>query len=179
MWRMQKAVEPAIEALLAADDPCIRWKVRVKVLGEDPGSAGVRALQEEIRTCPRVRRLLSERDGEGQIPYHPYAKWHGGHWVLAALADIGYPPGDESLIPLRERVYAWLLSEAHVQGVPIVAGRARRCGSQEGNALYALLTLGLADERTDDLAGSVKPRTRSSIGTNEAQPSAWRAIPPS
>ena len=31
-------------------------------------------------------------------------------------------------------------------------GRARRCGSQEGNALWALLTLGLADERADQLA---------------------------
>jgi hypothetical protein len=31
-------------------------------------------------------------------------------------------------------------------------GRVRRCASQEGNALYALLTLGLANEYTEELA---------------------------
>jgi hypothetical protein len=71
--------------------------------------------------------------------------------VLAALAELGYPPGDDSLIPLREQVYAWLLSAGHRSGVKVLAGRARRCASQEGNALFALLTLGLADERTEEL----------------------------
>ncbi|HEX6036166.1 MAG TPA: hypothetical protein VFY83_17130, partial [Anaerolineales bacterium] len=86
------------------------------------------------------------------IPGHPYSKWKGAHWVLATLADLGYPPEDESLIPLREQVYAWLLGTAHRKGVKMIAGRARRCASQEGNALFALLTLGLADERMEQLA---------------------------
>ena len=34
----------------------------------------------------------------------------------------------------------------------MIEGRVRRCASQEGNALYYLLTLGLADSLTDELA---------------------------
>jgi hypothetical protein len=96
--------------------------------------------------------LLSERDAEGRIPYHPYAKWYGAHWVLADLADVGHPPGDPSLVPLREQVYGWLLSERHAKRIRSIRGRVRRCASQEGNALFYLLSLGLADERTDLLA---------------------------
>ena len=130
-------------------DPCVRYKMRVGVLGEDVQSAAVRRLQEEIRTSPRVQAMLSECDGRGQIPGHPYTKWDGAHWVLAALADIGYPPTDEDLIPLREQVLEWLLEDEHRCKIRAIDGRVRRCASQEGNALYALLQLGLADERVD------------------------------
>lgn len=33
-----------------------------------------------------------------------------------------------------------------------INGRYRRCGSQQGNALYSVVTLGIADERADQLA---------------------------
>ena len=85
------------------------------------------------------------------IPHGPYAKWYGAHWVLATLADIGYPPGDASLIPLREQEYAWLLSEKHEKAIRTLQGRVRRCASQEAYAVFALLTLGLADSRTEEL----------------------------
>lgn len=141
-----------IERLLASEEPSVRLKVRVGVLGEDPESPGIADLREEIRVSPRVRALLSERGPDGRVPYHPYAKWYGAHWVLATLADLGYPPGDETLVPLRDQAYEWLLSKKHLRGVPVIEGRARRCGSQEGNALWASLTLGLADERAGELA---------------------------
>jgi hypothetical protein len=72
--------------------------------------------------------------------------------VLADLADMGYPPGDESLLPLREQIYAWLFGAKHQKQIKTIEGRTRRCASQEGNALYYLLALGLADERCDELA---------------------------
>jgi hypothetical protein len=90
--------------------------------------------------------------------------------VLALLADLGYPPGDASLLPLRDQVYEQWLSPDHAReracdteaavrkarpGVPILRGRARRCASQEGNALYATLALGMADERADQLAANL------------------------
>jgi hypothetical protein len=145
-----------IETLLASDEPSVRYKVLVHVLGRDPQSAEVRQLPEQIRSSPRVRRLLLERDEAGNLPPHPYTKWIGANWVLADLADIGYPPGDESLIPLRERVYKWLFGQSHQRRIKTIAGRVRRCASQEGNALYYLLTLGLADERTDELAARLR-----------------------
>jgi hypothetical protein len=96
--------------------------------------------------------LLSERNPAGKIPGQTYSKWVGVHWVLAALADLGYPPADSGLIPLREQVLDWLLCAQHLRGIKAIQGRVRRCASQEGNALWALLTLGIADDRADELA---------------------------
>ena len=141
-----------LQRLLQTSEPSIRYKVFTQILGHEKDSVEIKNLQENIRRSPRVKELLSERNADGQIPGHPYSKWNGAHWVLATLADLGYPSGDERLTPLREQVYAWLLGAGHVKGVKIIAGRARRCASQEGNALFALLTLGLADERTEQLA---------------------------
>jgi hypothetical protein len=97
--------------------------------------------------------LLSERDAEGKIPYHPYAKWYGAHWVLVMLAEMEYPTGDEALKPLREQVYTWLLSDERGWSIKqyTKGGYTRMCASMEGNAIFALLKLGLADERMDIL----------------------------
>jgi hypothetical protein len=90
-----------------------------------------------------VAKLIA---GAASVPV--YAKWQGAHWVLAALADIGHPPGDPSLLPLRDRVLsAWLAVEP-----PLLDGRYRAHASQPGNALRSLIKLGLADERCDALA---------------------------
>ena len=141
-----------VARLLQSDEPSVRFKVLTQIMGRKANAREIRHVQEEIRESPRVRQLLSERQADGQIPGHPYSKWNGAHWVLATLADLGYPSGDESLIPLREQVHAWLLGEGHRKGIKTIAGRVRRCASQEGNALYALLTLGLANERAEELA---------------------------
>jgi len=112
-----------------------------------------------------VRRLLSERDADCRIPHGPYKKWNGD-WVLSSLADLGCPSEDAWLILLRDQVYdLWLAPEhtreyvcttrtsrAASKGVPLFEGRARRCASQEGTALYSTLTVGLADSRADELA---------------------------
>ncbi len=141
-----------VERLLDAGEPCIRLKIATKVLGRKPAAEKVKLLQAEVRASERIRRLLSERRADGTLPWHPYTKWVGAHWLLATLADLGYPPADPDLIPLREQVYAWLLDPARQEGIVTIAGRVRQHASMEGNALYSLLTLGLADERTDELA---------------------------
>jgi hypothetical protein len=99
-----------------------------------------------------VRRLLGDQNEAGLIPYHPYNKWFGAHWVLACLADLGYPAGDERLRPLLEQCYGWLLSKEHEQRIITLEGRVRRCASMEGNCVYYSLALGLADDRTQQLA---------------------------
>lgn len=142
--------------LLKSDEPSVRYKTLTQLAGADPESGECRQLREQIRTSPRVRQLLSERDEAGEIPHHPYYKWAGAHWVLADLADIAYPPGDDSLIPLREQVCEWLLGPEHQQSILTIDGRVRRHASQEGNALFSLLTLGLADERADELAARLR-----------------------
>jgi hypothetical protein len=141
-----------IETLLASSEPSIRYKTRVHLLGESPTSAPVIELREEIRRSDRVRRLLSERGPDGTIPRHSYyRKWYGTHWTLVALADLDYPPGDPDLVPLREQLLEWLFSDEQVKRIKqvTIAGRVRMCASIEGNAINALLMLGLADERVD------------------------------
>ncbi|MCA2216368.1 hypothetical protein [Jidongwangia harbinensis] len=154
---------PIVDALLSSAEPSIRWKVRTRVLGEAPDGAGLDALRDQIRDSERVRRLLAPcRSAD---PPGTYAKWQGAHWALAALADLGYPPGDAALHPLRDLVLdTWLNPSYDVgfvadaksaayrrRGVPVIRGRPRRCASQQGNALWFLCTLGLADPRCADL----------------------------
>jgi hypothetical protein len=141
-----------IDRLLKSDEPAVRFKVLVNVMGRSLKSTEIKKLQNEIKSSPRTKSLLSERDKDGKIPAHPYRKWYGAHWVLAMLADIGYPAGDESLVNLREQVYQWLFSDKHQKSIKTIDGRTRRCASQEGNAVFYLLTLSLADDRTEELA---------------------------
>ena len=138
--------------LLQTEEPLIRRKALLRLTGKKPDSTDVQAVTNEARVSTLVRTLLSEQDETGEIFLHPYQKWRGAHWVLACLADLEYPPGDERLRPLLEQVYGWLLSAHHLKSVKVLAGRARRCASQEGNALYASLALGLADDRSQELA---------------------------
>jgi hypothetical protein len=165
---MKRSGAAPISALLKSPEPSIRWKMLVHVLGEDPGAKSIRSLREEIRRSPRVRALLSRRDQLGRpgTRRQVYYKWQGLHWVLASLADLGYPEGDESLQPLRDRVLELWLGPGYFQefvarteaeayrgrGVPLMRDRYRRCASQQGNALYSLVTLGIADDRAHSLA---------------------------
>ena len=158
---MKQTRSCAIDTLLHSDEPSIRWKVRVRVLEEDAHSTKIKALQEEIRASPRVKALLAGGVQRSAQEPKVYAKYQGAHWVLAALAEIGYPPGDESLLPVCHRVLRYWLSPSYykefesksavpkhrsAEGVPVVRGRYRRCASQQGNALYSLTALDLAEE---------------------------------
>src|SRR5438094_3355862 len=161
------SLEHVCETLLRSNEPSVQWKVRVHVLGEDPRSKRIRDLRRQVRRSPRVQALLAHRDSRGRLrPVgNPYSKWQGAHWVLATLADIGYPRADRSLFALRDQVLDRWLRDVYYQefdakteaeayrgaGVPRMRERYRRCASQQGNALYSLTKLGLADGRSDDL----------------------------
>jgi hypothetical protein len=97
------------QRLLQSAEPSVRLQVLSDVLGQPSDSRDVRLLREQVRMSSRVATLLSERDETGRIPHHPYsAKWYGAHWVLVALAELCYPQGDESLVPLRDQIMDWL-----------------------------------------------------------------------
>jgi hypothetical protein len=149
-------IADTLDALLNSPEPSVRYRTRVQILGEGEDVPALHLLRQEIGPSGRVRQLLSQIDGSGRLGPHAYSKWTGAHWTLASLADLCYPPGDADLIPLREQVYEWLLSERHQRGIKTIDGRVRRCASQEGNAVYYLLALGIADERTDELATRLK-----------------------
>jgi hypothetical protein len=77
---------------------------------------------------------------------HPYGKWQGAHWRLVSLMDLGVPPELVSNAHEYDRVLDWLLAPAHIAGVRVIEGLARRCGSQEGNALAVGVWLGRAGD---------------------------------
>ncbi len=139
-----------IQALLDSAEPALRYKARLLQTRGVLPEAEVASLREAVRSSERVSLLLSERRTDGSIALHPYSKWRGAHWVLAMLAELGYPAGDTSLIALREQVLDWL-APGHLRNLRVIDGRTRRCASVEGNAVWSLVTLGLADERVEAL----------------------------
>jgi hypothetical protein len=141
-----------LAVLLDSGEPSIRFKTLLHILGRSLEAPEVVQVREDIRHSARVQSLLSQRSADGTIPGSPYAKWLGAHWVLSVLADLGYPPGDPGLIPLREQVLDWLLGSKHQDSIIAINDRVRRCASQEGNALYSLLALGISNERAHSLA---------------------------
>jgi hypothetical protein len=154
-------MENVVERLLNSSEPSVRLRTLTEIAHEPPNSRKVTRAQLDVEHSERVRLLLFERV-DGILPYHPYAKWYGAHWTLSILADIGYPKKDDTLAPLRDQVYEWLFSKAHLEysrkhqpfSGPVIKvhGLARAHASMEGNALYYLHALGLADDRTDALA---------------------------
>ncbi len=140
-----------IDQYLHHPDPSIRYQTHTRLLGESPDSIELRKLRNVIKTSPRVLTLLSERIRDGSIPYNAYGKWYGAHWVLVQLADLDYPPDDESLRPLCKQVLDTWLDKFYLNQVPLIEGRYRRCASQQGNALYAMCKLELDDDRCEQL----------------------------
>lgn len=157
-----------IRTLLRSNEPSIRWKVRTRVLGTPRENPEVRRLERQIVKSPRVRALLSHnlRPYRAGTAKGVYYYWQGIHWVLASLADLGYPKGDPALEPLFDRVLDFWLRPGYFQtlqdsteartnrgwGVPILKGRARRCASQQGNALFYSAVLREPDTRSAQLA---------------------------
>src|SRR5262249_4562875 len=140
-----------LDALLKSPEPSVRWKMRVGVLNEDPDAPDMRALREDVRNSARVKTLLARRDKNGRLVTgrSVYDKWQGAHWILTTLADLGYPEGDKTLVPVREQILdCWLARDFYTEfeatkkadaykktGVPVMQGRHRRCASQQGYAL--------------------------------------------
>ena len=77
---------------------------------------------------------------------HPYAKWFGTHWRLVEIADSAVPVPRDRLAEGVAAELGWLLPGLAPRQVMRLRGRARRHGSIEGNALYALYRLGYGDE---------------------------------
>jgi len=102
-----------------------------------------RAIAESKMAQDLLRGLHMERS-------NPYRKWQGPHWTLYSLAEIGYPPREMALLPLRQRVLDWMFSPAFLKPpstaiYPDQPERPRRCASMEGNAIWSQLVLDIVD----------------------------------
>ena len=157
-----------IDRLLSSPEPSIRYQMRVRVLGESKDSPDVQQLRQEIRASERVKGLLCSRDEKGRVTpvQHTYRKWKGAHWVLARLADIGYPEGEVELRPVMEQVIRGHCPEKPVvdkrrdlrgeyeyrDGVAVINGQPRICASIPAYVLFSATRLGFVDERCKRLA---------------------------
>lgn len=89
---------------------------------------------------------------------HPYGKWRGAFWRLLSLVDLGVEPGDERAISAAEQTLGWLCDPQRLSTIRKrrIAGRVRRCATQDGLGIYACLRVGLrGDGRLDVLAESL------------------------
>lgn len=132
----------AVAWLLRSREPAVRYRTLTKLLGRTGEEPDVAAAQAAIPDGPAVRTLLADQGPDGLFGGAPYRKWTGGHWRLVSLADLRYPPGDERLRSVIDTELAW----ATRLQVTWVNGLARRCASQEGNAIGACCRLGFHDD---------------------------------
>jgi len=69
---------------------------------------------------------------------------------------LAAPAGEPRLVAAASTVLDWLTGRSHRERVPVIDGLARRCASQEGNALAVACRLGMADDaRVELLARSL------------------------
>lgn len=132
--------------LLDSEEPAVRYRTLTELLGRGESDPEAGAARAAIPGGSIVRALLA-----GATTENPYRKWTGCHWRLVSLADLRYPAGDDVLGPLVDTELRWAGSIRPSW----VAGRARRCASQEGNAIGACCRLGYG---TDDRLGALVQR---------------------
>ena len=137
--------DPAVNWLLESGDPSIRYLTLTEILERPSNSQEVLAAKKQIPNGPIVKTLLSGQRADGGFGVHPYQKWTGAHWRLVSLVELGIPPGFRPAVKATDLVLKWLLGEAHLNNIPKINGRYRRCASQEGNALAVCSRLGLAE----------------------------------
>jgi hypothetical protein len=126
--------DPAVAWLHDEADPAVRALACRELLGR-PTPA------EASMSSPLVRTLLTD-----SASTRPYAKWSGAHWRLVSLVELGVPPGQPDAVALCDFVLNYWATPRRLARVPVVNGLARRCASQEGNAVAAACRLGLADD---------------------------------
>jgi hypothetical protein len=101
-----------IDRLCGHDDPVVAYRARRLLAGESESSRALRRLRRAIGPSEMAQRLLLALNGER---FNPYRKWQGPHWTLYSLAEIGFPAGDERLLPLRQRVMDWMFAPAFLK----------------------------------------------------------------
>jgi hypothetical protein len=148
----RSALDPAVlDWLLASREPAIRRLVHRDLLDEPSPDDEADLLDGQI-----VRTLLKGQKADGGFGVHAYGKWTGAHWRLVSLVELGIPAGEPRAVAATQTVLDWLAGASHRANVPVIEGLARRCGSQEGNALAVASRLGMAeDERVRLLATSL------------------------
>jgi hypothetical protein len=152
----QQMEDPALDLLLRSSEPAIRHAALTRLLDRPDDDEAVVSARAAIASGPLVSGLLADQEPDGGFGNHPYAKWAGAHWRVVSLVDLRIPLSVPRLREAAATVLDWLTSPGHVHGVRVIEGRARRCASQEGNALWVATYLGMTDDaRVREIAGNL------------------------
>jgi hypothetical protein len=148
--------EAAVHFLLKSEEPAVRYLARRDLLDEESLADSLAILSgpkvaalltgpgpEEFRPGPGWRSQPGAEFGFGEGAYR---NWAGAHWRLVSLVELGVGAQVERARMATEQVLGWLADTERIRNVPIIDGLARRCASQEGNALAVCCRLGLADD---------------------------------
>jgi len=146
--------DPSVRWLLETDNPSVRCFTLTELCGVPPEAEEAKRARRAIVRGPQVRALLSGQKPDGGFGVHPYRKWHGAHWRLVSLVELGIPMEFPPALAAAEQVLAWLQSDEHSLLTKKIDGRWRCHASMEGNALAVCCRLGLADD----------PRVRKLLG---------------
>ncbi len=143
--------DEVIDRLLKSDEPSVRHLAFTGICGKEGSDPAITQLRSEIRNSDRVQAMLAGRLPDGKFPWHAYSKWRGAFWTLLLFSDMGYPPGDNILIPLRDQVLDWLLDASRLKRVPQIKGLFRRCALMEATAVLTMIKLEIIDPRIEQL----------------------------
>jgi hypothetical protein len=138
--------DAGVRFLLRSSEPAFRYAALTEFLGRRGDDSDVAAARASITSGRLVSGLLAGQQSDGGFGGHPYAKWGGAHWRLVSLIDLRVPTDTAGLREAAGTVLDWLTSPGHVRRVPVLRGRARRCASQEGNALAVATYIGMTDD---------------------------------
>jgi hypothetical protein len=143
--------QPAVDWLLASDEPAIRGMARRDLLGEaNPADL------DRVTDGPLVRALLAGQRPDGGFGVHPYRKWTGAHWRLVSLVELEVPAGEPRAMAALDTVLDWLTAPHYRGSRRRTDGMILSDASMEGNALAVACRLGAAsDPRARQLAESL------------------------
>ncbi len=150
---MLQRTDPTIKWLLAAGNPSVRYFTLTELFDVPIHALEVAKTLRAIEDSIQIRTLLAGQRPDGGFGPRPYQKWHGAHWRLVSLVELGVPAGFPPAIAATGHLLSWLESGVHYL-VPKKIKRLWRChASIPGNALAVCCRLGLAkDSRVKRLA---------------------------
>ena len=139
--------DPTLRWLLDSTEPAIRAMALADLLDAGPGSKELTRAQSRIMQDPKVRTLLrGQRPNGGFGGGSPYQKWHGVHWRLVALVELGVPPGEKRSLAAANNELDWMTRRTRS---PSCEKKARYWivhASMDGNALATASRLGMAGD---------------------------------
>ena len=144
--------DPGVAWLLSSDEPAVRYRTLVDVLGLSPTDPRVRTERRAIVDGPIVHAILEARHPSRGWGDGPAGRKHTGSiHVLKLLGELRVPDHDAHVAAALDEVLDWC-AETRTAKARTVDGRVRYHAGREGAVLDVACHLGRAhDPRTREL----------------------------